>query len=731
MNTERQNEALSALTSYKVAVETLARLGLPVLLAVGLVGGSLAPISGVPYAAGFAGFLASVCVILQLIYRRLAKRAESVDVMVGMRRVAMLESARSAAWMIGPCVYTLATGSLAGALYTAANVFALLAVGVATRSRLLFLVTAGPALAAVAVLAFGLLKFWPAVGVLGGLAIGVGGLIRVLMNLERETGRRAEADAEKARTFEALRLALERSEAAGRRLRMATQNADLYVFEVDYLERSVTDVGDWRDFFEQPLTFDRVKGSMTFSVAEEHADDVAAAWRRYQAREAPFRVEYKARCSDGREIWVYAVAEARWDEGGELLNIVCALQNITERKRAECALVEARDQAEAANISKGEFLATMSHEIRTPLNGVLGMAQVIAKDELSPLQRKRLEVIQASGETLLVLLNDILDLAKIEAGRLDLEDGEVDVASVARSIVDSFMPQASERDLVLSLEVEPEAMGVYAGDPTRVGQILRNLVSNAIKFTPEGAVAVRLSRPAGVLTMYVSDTGIGITPEQQARLFDAFVQADASTTRRFGGTGLGLAIVKELCRKMGGDVQVTSTVGVGSAFTVEVPLVWLRAAEVGPVAPVQADPALSLPPLRVLAAEDNPVNQLVLKTLLHQFGIDPTVVEDGETALEAWRHGDWDVILMDVQMPRMDGVTAARLIREAEAAEGRRRTPIIALTANVMSHQVNGYLDCGMSGVVGKPIEAGQLLAAIAACLQPAEDEALPQSAVA
>ena len=395
-------------------------------------------------------------------------------------------------------------------------------------------------------------------------------------------------------------------------------------------------------------------------------------------------------------------------------------QSIADLKRSErrlrnlnASLKRARDQADAANVAKSAFLATMSHEIRTPLNGVLGMAQAMARDELPPQQRERLAVIRQAGETLLTLLNDLLDLSRIEAGRLELEDGVVDIARIAEAAHSTFTTLASEKDVSLALDIAPEACGLWRGDPTRVRQILYNLVANAVKFTARGAVNVRVTLSDGALLLAVEDTGPGIAPDRLTSLFEKFVQADTSTTREFGGSGLGLAICRELCQLMGGAITATSALGVGSVFTVRLPL--RRAADAievdearAPVTPTVAASADA--PIRLLAAEDNQMNQLVLKTLLAPFAIDLHIVGDGESALAAWEDGTWDAILMDVQMPRMDGPTAVRAIRRREEAEGRPRTPIIALTANAMSHHEQEYLDAGMDALTPKPIELERLL---------------------
>jgi signal transduction histidine kinase/CheY-like chemotaxis protein len=392
-------------------------------------------------------------------------------------------------------------------------------------------------------------------------------------------------------------------------------------------------------------------------------------------------------------------------------------------RQARGLALEREHAAEEANRAKSTFLATMSHEIRTPLNGVLGMAQALAADDLSPAQRERVAVIRQSGEALLAILNDVLDLSKIEAGKLELEETEFDLGEVVRGAHSAFTALANKKGLSFALDIEPSAQGLYLGDPTRLRQILYNLISNALKFTETGEIRVEASRTGEMLRLCVSDTGLGIAPDRLKDLFAKFVQADASTTRRFGGTGLGLSICRELAELMGGDIRAESEPGVGSRFIVQLNIP--RVGDPRPQVKVAEtpEPAPSVPnlALRVLAAEDNSVNQLVLKTLLHQIGVEPTLVEDGEEALKAWEAEAWDVILMDVQMPRMDGPAAARAIRAREAESGRSRTPIIALTANAMAHQIAEYHAAGMDSHVAKPIDVRKLFEALQAALDQGE----------
>ncbi len=387
-------------------------------------------------------------------------------------------------------------------------------------------------------------------------------------------------------------------------------------------------------------------------------------------------------------------------------------------------LMEARDAANAANVAKSQFLANMSHEIRTPLNGVLAMAEVMDRGELASAQRERLTIVRQSGEQLLAVLNDVLDLSKIEAGKLELVDQDFELERISQSVRDGFDALAQEKGLGFEVRIAPDAAGAWRGDSDRLRQIFANLVSNAIKFTAKGEVTARFeAADAGGLRLSVTDTGIGIPAEKMLTLFEKFTQADSSTTRQYGGTGLGLAICRELAQLMGGQISVMSEEGAGSTFIVELPFARAEAAEEAEAQAAGVD--VRQRSVRVLAAEDNLVNQKVLKAIVEPMDVELSIVGDGRAAVEAWREGEFDVILMDIQMPVMDGITAAKAIRSAESSEKRPRTPILALTANALVHQVEEYLAAGMDGHVAKPIEISKLYDALSRVLaEPAAEAA-------
>lgn len=407
-----------------------------------------------------------------------------------------------------------------------------------------------------------------------------------------------------------------------------------------------------------------------------------------------------------------ALARAYQDRDERFRHLVGTLESRVAARTAE--LETAMSAAEAANRAKSVFLATMSHEIRTPMNGVIGMATGLEQTALGDDQRQMLGTLRQSGEQLLAIINDILDLSKIESGKIDIDNEPTDIAALILDTLALFRPMAEQKNLRVGFSDSLEISGLHETDSTRLRQIIGNLIANAIKFTQSGSVDVALSQaPNGDMVIDVIDTGPGIPEHALGRIFEPFRQADSSTTRQHGGTGLGLPIARQLADLLGGSLTVDTAVGKGSTFSVRLPArpVTLRAAAQAPFGP--ASGARSLSGLRVLAAEDNPINRLVLETLLKNHGIQLQMVENGAEAVRAAAAGTFDVILMDIQMPVMDGIDATREIRNLERRRGLPRTPIIALTADAMAEQKRTHLAAGMDEHITKPLKVERLLATL------------------
>jgi PAS domain S-box-containing protein len=394
--------------------------------------------------------------------------------------------------------------------------------------------------------------------------------------------------------------------------------------------------------------------------------------------------------------------------------LVCAIgADITEQKALQSSLEAARGEAEAATSAKAAFLATMSHEIRTPMNGVLGMAEALARTALDADQRRMLDTLRRSGEMLVRLLNDILDYSKIESGRVDFEAAAFDPAALARDVAAIHAPRAEAKGVALSVTAAPGAEARRVGDPLRVQQILHNLIGNAVKFTDTGSVRVEVAGGADApLSVRIRDTGIGMTEAQAARIFERFAQAGSDTARRFGGTGLGLAIVRLLTEAMGGAVAVASAPGEGSTFTVTLPLPPAGARGAG--APGATERPALRPGLRALAADDNEVNRMVMASFLEALGVAATVVDGGLPAVEAARGGGYDILLLDVMMPDLDGPAALRAIAAEAEAAGRRAPPAVAVTGHASEDEIAACRAHGFAAHLPKPLQSDALARTIA-----------------
>jgi signal transduction histidine kinase/ActR/RegA family two-component response regulator len=423
---------------------------------------------------------------------------------------------------------------------------------------------------------------------------------------------------------------------------------------------------------------------------------------------------HEQRIADGR--WLM-IEERKTSEGG----IIGLRVDITDMKRQAQALEAALHRAEAANRAKTDFLANLSHEIRTPLNGVLGLADVLAQTSLEPSQQEVLRSITTSAGALNQVLVDLLDFSHLEAGTLEIAPEPFRIAEVVAESAALFEESAKAKAIALEVELSGLGDAPVIGDPARLRQILTNLICNAIKFTETGRVVVRASavEAGGAYRFVVEDTGAGFDPEDAERLFARFEQADSSMTRRHGGLGLGLAICRQLSELMGGSIGATAQPGKGAVFTLTLPF--------PPAEPVEAEPAdapeTGGTPLRVLVTDDNPTNRMVAELIMNSIGAVVVCAENGQEALDAVDRLPFDVVLMDLQMPVMDGITAIRAIREREASRGLPRLPVVVVSANVMREQREETSAAGADDHLGKPIRAEELIAAVVRAIQSSEPE--------
>ena len=516
-------------------------------------------------------------------------------------------------------------------------------------------------------------------------------------------------------TVIALRKALAQADATKARLEFAIRAAGDGFFEVDFakMEASVdaglaeiigaeARQGPLEGFIQFVHPDDR---DMVLSTIEAVRDGAIDGWKQ----------EVRVRRASGEWCWMQLRAQVIHANAVDGRKLIGTVVDLTAWKKIEADMRAAKEVAEASSSAKSQFLANMSHEIRTPLNGVLGMAQALDSDGLTPPQKEKVGVILDSGKSLMALLNDVLDLTKIEAGKMEISAVPGDFLHTMKRTRQLFQATADEKGLDLLVRYDANFPQRLTYDPTRVRQCVSNLISNAIKFTTNGRVEVALSAKrleAGdfMIAVEVSDTGIGMSEDTQAKLFTVFTQADGATTRKFGGSGLGLAISRQLARMMGGDITVSSHAGKGSTFCLT-----FRAQEAAPARNTvptperTAEPAKrSLRGLRVLLTDDNAINRQVIKLFLAPQGCDISEATNGKEALDLIAQHDFDIVLLDVHMPVMDGKEAIQRLR----AEPRwKHLPVIALTADAMSGDREKYLALGMTDYLSKPVDQRELIA--------------------
>jgi len=511
-------------------------------------------------------------------------------------------------------------------------------------------------------------------------------------------------------------------------LEVAAELGGLYCWQLDYSTQTF-----WTNAEAAKMLGDPTDHQTVVSRFWEmcHPDDLSAlrgAVADHDNSREPLRIEHRMIHSNGVTAWVRTVLIFQRSETGKLITAFGVVQDISDLKANEERLVAAKEAADAANRAKSEFIANISHEIRTPMNGVIGVAGALAKTAMLPKQTEMVQLIVGSAASLQRLLSDILDLSKIEAGHLDIQGTRFDFQAELIDAARLSQAAAQEKGLNFEIQLKPETIGLFEGDPGRINQVVRNLLSNAVKFTATGKISLRAAiepvpSPDGRVWVRidVEDSGMGFGPENAAHLFKRFSQADNSITRRFGGSGLGLYLSRQIIEAMGGTIGARSTPRLGSIFSLRLPLRKLPDRSeldlLGPEPSLKIMESVADNPearrIRILLAEDHPVNRKVVQLILAPFPVDLTLAADGQEAVTAFKAREFDLVLMDVQMPIMDGLSAIRQIRALETEQGRAPTPIAVLSANAMDQHRDEAIEAGADAHIAKPVTPDRLLAAI------------------
>ena len=465
-------------------------------------------------------------------------------------------------------------------------------------------------------------------------------------------------------------------------------------------------------------SFEQVKGQCVHPLIAESCRDAFITLTKQVFQGIPGVLEFETIGLKGRHVWLGTHAVPFCNDRGEIVSLLGITRDITARKLADDELHHAKAAAETANIAKSQFLSNMSHEIRTPMNGVLGMVQLLQHSELTSEQREYTEIALSSGKKLVELLNNILDLAKIEAGKVELEIADFDLTSMVSDTINILSLQTREKGLILTSSQDNDVPLALKGDAGRLRQIIINLVGNAIKFTPTGAINLHIQKVSDNphsdnLCFLVRDSGIGIATDKLEHIFNPFTQADGSTTRTYGGTGLGLAICKQLVELMGGTIGVESSDGGGSTFrfTVELQKQVHTSLPLSPIMEEACREPFSAIGIRILLTEDDPVAQKIVSRLLNSFGYLVDVVCDGKEAVDALKKNDYALVLMDCMMPEMNGYEVTAVIRDPASAVRRHDIPVIALTGNAMKQDRDRCIAAGMNDHLPKPLLFPDLLA--------------------
>jgi PAS domain S-box-containing protein len=503
------------------------------------------------------------------------------------------------------------------------------------------------------------------------------------------------------------------------------------IWEIDFEKSELHLEGDWAQFFPQKPSFDSFSGSDSW-IHPSDREVLAAKWRAHLAGGPPYSVEYRVQHPNGREQWQSASIRILKSVKGSPARAFGVVQDIGHRKHIENKAMDAEQRALVAGAAKSDFLSNMSHEIRTPLNGVLAVSEVLGRTQLDERQTEMVKLITTSGRTLLRVMDDLVEFSRLEGDQIEFDIRPFELEDTMRQAFEVARTRAEAKGLKFDSFISASVDGVYRGDPVRINQVVGNLLNNAVKFTESGSISVSAQVEeskdgVALLTISVTDTGVGFSPEVAERIFERFEQADLGAARKFGGLGLGLSIVKRLVDMMKGRITCRSKEGEGSTFEVIVPISRDRIAALGQLAAVAVedfDAETKIENLRLLVAEDNPMNRRVVELLLAGSGMEIIFAENGKEAVAKFAERKYDMVLMDLQMPIMGGLAAMKAIREWEKAHGKIPTPMIAVSANATSDHVEEAKEAGADDHVAKPIVRETLFEAIARYAKPSISEA-------